>query len=79
MTAMSEGLPLSSKYIKMGREKGVFQAFKEPPLVVVCHEFNHLRWSETGRGSLWISMITGITTAPPIKVLVQLLENYFIL
>ena len=38
MTAMSEGLPLSSKYIKMGREKGVFQAFKEPPLVVVCHE-----------------------------------------
>ena len=41
--------------------------------------FNHLRWSETGRGSLWISMITGITMAPPIKVLVQLLENYFIL
>ena len=41
--------------------------------------FNHLRWSETGQGSLWISMITGITTAPPIKVLVQLLENYFIL
>ena len=84
MTIMSEGLPLNSKYIKMGLEKGGFQAFKELPLVVLAMSltimvFNHLRWSETGQGSLRISMITGITTAPPIKVLAQLLENYFIL
>ena len=41
MTVMSEGLPLNSKYIIMGREKRGFNAFKEPPLVIVCHEFNH--------------------------------------
>ena len=27
MTAMSEGLLVNSKYIKMGREKGWFQSF----------------------------------------------------
>ena len=32
--------------------------------------------SETSPGSLCISMITGITTAPPIKVLVPLLGHY---
>ena len=42
MTVMSEGLPLNSKYIKMGLEKGGgVQVFRQPPLVVVCHEFNH--------------------------------------
>ena len=39
MTVMSEGLLLNSKYIKMGREEGGFQAFlTQPPLVIVCHE-----------------------------------------
>ena len=39
MTVMSEGLPLNSKYIKMGRRRGEgFQAFlTQPPLVNVCH------------------------------------------
>ena len=38
MTVMSEGLLLNSKYIKMGREEGGFQAFlTQPPLVIVCH------------------------------------------
>ena len=38
MTVMSEGLLLNSKYIKMGREEGGFQAFlTQPPLVNVCH------------------------------------------
>ena len=39
MTVMSEGLLLNSKYIKMGREEGVFQALlTQLPLVIVCHE-----------------------------------------
>ena len=38
MTVMSEGLLLNSKYIKIDREEGGFQAFlKQPPLVIVCH------------------------------------------
>ena len=38
MTAMSEGLLVNSKYIKMGREKGWFQSFLTlVPLVVICH------------------------------------------
>ena len=38
MTVMSEGLILNSKYIKMGREEGGFQAFlTQSPLVNVCH------------------------------------------
>ena len=31
MTVISEGLLLNSKYIKMGREEGGFQAFLTPP------------------------------------------------
>ena len=39
MTVMREGLLLNSKYIKMGREEGDFQAFlTQLPLVIVCHE-----------------------------------------
>ena len=38
MTVMSEGLLLKSKYIKMGRAEGGFQAFlTQPPLVIVYH------------------------------------------
>ena len=38
MTVMSEGLLLNSKYIKMGREEGGFQALlTQLPLVNVCH------------------------------------------
>ena len=36
MTVMSEGLLLNSKYIKMGREEGGFQAFLKK--LIVCHE-----------------------------------------
>ena len=37
ITVISEGLLLNSKYIKMGREEGGFQAFfTQPPLVIVC-------------------------------------------
>ena len=40
MTVTSEGLVLNSKYIKMDREEGGFQAFlKQPPLIIVCHAF----------------------------------------
>ena len=54
MTVMSEGLLLNSKYIKMGREEGGFQAFlTKSPLVIVCHKlitwrltFTVLQWSE---------------------------------
>ena len=43
MTVMSEGLLLNSKYIKMGREEGGFQAFlTQPPLVIVCHAVERL-------------------------------------
>ena len=39
MTVMSEGLPLNSKYNKMGREERGFHAFPtHPSLVIVCHE-----------------------------------------
>ena len=39
MTVMSEGLLLNSKYIKMGREKGGFQALlTQLPLKIVFHE-----------------------------------------
>ena len=38
MTAMSEGLYLNSKCIKMGCEEGGFQALlTQPPIVNVCH------------------------------------------
>ena len=44
MTVMNEGLPLNSKYIKMGREERGFQAFlAQPPPVIVSHVvLNHL-------------------------------------
>ena len=39
MTVMSEGLLLNSKYIKMAREEGSFQALlTQLPLVIVYHE-----------------------------------------
>ena len=39
MTVMSEGLLLNSKYTKMGREKGGFQALlTQLPLKIVFHE-----------------------------------------
>ena len=39
MTVMSEGLLLNSKYIKMGREEGGFQALlTQLSLVIVYHE-----------------------------------------
>ena len=39
MTVMSEGLLLKSKYIKMGREEGGFQALlTQLSLVIVYHE-----------------------------------------
>ena len=54
MTVMSEGLLLNSKYTKMGREEGGFQAFlAQSPLVIVYHKliicrltFTVLQWSE---------------------------------
>ena len=36
MTVTSEGLLLNSKYIKMGREEGGFQAFLTQPPLVKC-------------------------------------------
>ena len=37
MTVISKGLLLNSKYIKIGRKEGGFQAFlTQPPLVIVC-------------------------------------------
>ena len=56
MTAMSEGLPLNSKYIKMGLEKGVSQAFKELPLVVLAMSltiWDGLKQDEEVCGFLW--------------------------
>ena len=50
MTVMSEGLLLNSKYIKMGREEGGFQALlTQLPLVIVCHEL--IMWRLTIYGS----------------------------
>ena len=50
MTVMSEGLLLNSRYIKMGREEGGFQAFlTQPPLVIVCHEL--IIWQSSIYGS----------------------------
>ena len=55
MTVMSEGLLLNSKYIKMGREEGGFQAFlTQPPapLVTVCHKL--IIWRLTICGSAMV-------------------------
>ena len=36
-------LARNSNHIKMGRERGVFKlSVTQPPLAIVCHEFNHL-------------------------------------
>ena len=54
MTVMSEGLLLNSKYIKMGREEGNFQAFlTQLPLVIVCHELIIWRLSIYGSAMVW--------------------------
>ena len=51
MTVMSEGLLLNSKYINMGREEGVFQAFLSFPWTlapqIICHKIllSHTRRS----------------------------------
>ena len=53
MTVMSEGLLLNSKYIKMGREEGGFQALlAHPALVIVCHEL--IIWRLTIYGSAMV-------------------------
>ena len=53
MTVMSEGLLLSSKYIKIGRQEGGFQAFlTQPPLVIVCHKL--IIWRLTIYGSAMV-------------------------
>ena len=56
MTVMSEGLLLNSKYIKMGREEGGFQALRplltQLPLVIVCHEL--IIWQLTIYGSAMV-------------------------
>ena len=56
MTVMSEGLLLNSKYIKMGREEGGFQALQplltQLPLVIVCHEL--IIWQLTIYGSAMV-------------------------
>ena len=53
MTVMSKGLLLNSKYIKMGREEGVFQALlTQPALVIVCHEL--IIWRLTIYGSAMV-------------------------
>ena len=53
MTVMSEGLLLDSKYIKMGREEGGFQALlTQTALVIVCHEL--IIWRLTIYGSAMV-------------------------
>ena len=50
MTVMSEGLLLNSKYVKMGREEGGFQALlTQLPLVIVSHQL--IIWRLTIYGS----------------------------
>ena len=44
MTVMSEGLPLNSKYIQMGREEGGFQALlTQPATSCKCLPVIHLQ------------------------------------
>ena len=53
MTVMSEGLLLISKYFKMGRAEGSFQALlTQLPLVIVCHEI--IIWRLTIYGSAMV-------------------------
>ena len=54
MTVMSESLLLNSKYIKMGRKEGGFQAFlTQPPLVIVCRELIIWRLSIYDSAMVW--------------------------
>ena len=54
MTVMSEGLLLNSKYIKMAREEGGFQALlTQLPLVIVCHELIIWRLTIYGSAMVW--------------------------
>ena len=53
MTVMSKDLLLNSKYIKMGREEGGFQALlTQLLLVIVCHEL--IIWRLTIYGSAMV-------------------------
>ena len=53
MTVLSEGLLLNSKYIKMGRKKGGFQALlTQLPLVIVFQEL--IIWRLTIYGSAMV-------------------------
>ena len=56
MTVMSEGLLLNSKYIKMARDEGGSQALlTQLPLVIVCHELQHvIIWRLTTYGSAMV-------------------------
>ena len=54
MTVMSESLLLNSKYIKMGREDGGFQALlTQLPLLIVCHELIIWRLTIYGSEMVW--------------------------
>ena len=90
MTVMSEGFLLNSKYIKMGREEGGFQALlTQLPLVIVCHEliiwrlpFTVLRWSEMSVQYAMSSRVGNLVTKvqsdePPSRLLyIMLLLPY---
>ena len=53
-TVMSECLLLTSKYIKMGRKEGGFQALlTQLPLVIVCHELIIWRLTIYGSAMVW--------------------------
>ena len=53
MTAMSEGLLLNSKYIKMARVEGDLQALlTQLPLAIVCHKL--IIWRLTIYGSAMV-------------------------
>ena len=90
MTVMSEGFLLNSKYIKMGREEGGFQALlTQLPLVIVCHELiiwrltiTVLRWSEMSVQYAMSSRVGNLVTKvqsdePPSRLLyIMLLLPY---
>ena len=64
MTVMSEGLLLNSKHIKMGREKGGFQALlTQLPLVIVSHEL--IIWRLTIYGSAMVRNVGAVCHVKP--------------
>ena len=67
MTVMSEGLLLNSKYIKLGREEGSFQALRplltQLPLVIVCHEL--IIWQLTIYGSAMVWNVGAVCHVKP--------------